>query len=311
MYSQNDFRYYSDELYHHGIPNQKWGVKNGPPYPLNREEHNRVVKGANPRMYKQNMGWVDEYTKFTKEMQNEYTRKHPAERIDEFDKLSSNDRRDLKDIRRAINHPKNRDDAGRHYNCPNCASAFEMVERGYDVVARPKANGSNVENIESFFKNGKLTNVGVNEYGKEVFDKWNEAVQLKPKSKSEDDKAYWNKLYELDDLQYAYQEKARDNVLKEMKSQGDGARGIFVVGWRERYDPTEKGKTTSFHAINYKNEKGKIVLYDPQSYRESTGNTDYNWIATDCDPRELYVMRTDNLEVSDRIGEAVISRRKA
>lgn len=25
------------ELYHHGIKNQKWGVKNGPPYPLDRE----------------------------------------------------------------------------------------------------------------------------------------------------------------------------------------------------------------------------------------------------------------------------------
>lgn len=31
IYSQNDWR-----LYHHGVKNQKWGVRNGPPYPLKR-----------------------------------------------------------------------------------------------------------------------------------------------------------------------------------------------------------------------------------------------------------------------------------
>lgn len=35
-----------DYLEHHGIPRQKWGVKNGPPYPLDRKTHNRVVKGT-------------------------------------------------------------------------------------------------------------------------------------------------------------------------------------------------------------------------------------------------------------------------
>lgn len=28
-------RYWDDELYHHGIKGQSWGVENGPPYPLN------------------------------------------------------------------------------------------------------------------------------------------------------------------------------------------------------------------------------------------------------------------------------------
>lgn len=31
------------ELYHHGIKGQQWGVRNGPPYPLSRSEHNKVV----------------------------------------------------------------------------------------------------------------------------------------------------------------------------------------------------------------------------------------------------------------------------
>ena len=35
--------YYSDELYHHGIEGQKWGVRNGPPYPLNRRRQRRMA----------------------------------------------------------------------------------------------------------------------------------------------------------------------------------------------------------------------------------------------------------------------------
>lgn len=40
MYSKNA------ELYHHGIQGQKWGIQNGPPYPLSKEESNRIKKEA-------------------------------------------------------------------------------------------------------------------------------------------------------------------------------------------------------------------------------------------------------------------------
>lgn len=36
----------SGELYHHGIAGQKWGVQNGPPYPLKETVHDRIVKKA-------------------------------------------------------------------------------------------------------------------------------------------------------------------------------------------------------------------------------------------------------------------------
>ena len=36
--------YNPEYLEHHGILGMKWGVENGPPYPLNREKHNKVVK---------------------------------------------------------------------------------------------------------------------------------------------------------------------------------------------------------------------------------------------------------------------------
>lgn len=37
---------YSDELMHHGIPKQRWGVRHGPPYPLDKKVHKAVVKGV-------------------------------------------------------------------------------------------------------------------------------------------------------------------------------------------------------------------------------------------------------------------------
>lgn len=37
---------YSNELYHHGILGQKWGVRNGPPYPLSSGDHSASEKKA-------------------------------------------------------------------------------------------------------------------------------------------------------------------------------------------------------------------------------------------------------------------------
>lgn len=36
----------SSELRHHGIKGQKWGVQNGPPYPLNERKHSQVLSKA-------------------------------------------------------------------------------------------------------------------------------------------------------------------------------------------------------------------------------------------------------------------------
>ena len=40
---------YNDSLAHHGIKGQRWGKRNGPPYPLGYESHSRKEKKLNPK----------------------------------------------------------------------------------------------------------------------------------------------------------------------------------------------------------------------------------------------------------------------
>lgn len=52
LWSNNDYRYY---LAHHGILGQKWGQKNGPPYPLDAGDHSASEKKAG---WKKSLGGV-------------------------------------------------------------------------------------------------------------------------------------------------------------------------------------------------------------------------------------------------------------
>ena len=71
MYSQNDWRSYKAyELYHHGIMGQKWGRRQGPPYPLGASDHSSSEKKA---------GWKDSIGKSDKGFVNKHSDRNLAD----------------------------------------------------------------------------------------------------------------------------------------------------------------------------------------------------------------------------------------
>lgn len=59
--------YYPDELYHHGIKGQRWGVRNGPPYPLNPQTHASVVRSAGHGSSGKKKGKIGKIIEYNKE----------------------------------------------------------------------------------------------------------------------------------------------------------------------------------------------------------------------------------------------------
>ena len=226
----------------------------------------------------------------------------PQEKLKDIKRIDKND--DISQIRKDINHRTEEEymkvgdtilsDTGRQYNCPNCACAFEMVERGYDVVARRAVDGSNVGDIEKYFKGGELKQASYSDWE-------DDEIKFKTLRNRRDWKAF-------DAYRDALNE-ARDKSVKALKEtlekQGVGARGIIVVGWLSSYS---LAPTTSFHAMNYRIESdGKLRLYDTQSYRKCNGADDLG-VLYGGDPRELHYMQTNNLDLDDSITQTVYSR---
>lgn len=111
----------SDYLIHHGVKGQKWGVRNGPPYPL-ENVRNRLVG------YKS------------------------------LDDIPTYDTRWSTEEHCKVVNPKY-GSPGYTHNCLNCVTALEMRERGFAVQANSCDDSVDVESIEKIFKvDNMLTN---------------------------------------------------------------------------------------------------------------------------------------------------------
>lgn len=230
----------------------------------------------------------------------------PVEKLNDIKRLSAGE--DIDKVLHDINHRDEEggkevagtilSDTGRQYNCPNCACAFEMVQRDYDVVARRAPDGSNVGDIERNFKGGHLLTAGV--------DWEDDPIRLAPTPKKKRDRLrYFRDLEKWGQELSQTRDKAIKGLRRTLEEQGAGARGIIVVGWLSEYS---LAPTTDFHALNYKiDDDGVMMLYDTQSWRKCTGTYDLGMLYG-CDPRELHYMRTDNLDLDESITERVYSR---
>lgn len=277
-----------DIVIHYGVKGQQWGVRNGPPYPLIRGDyHNRMRKRNRPEF------------RYRTPVAREVLSQYKKEQLSELKKLDHPMNDD--DLYR-INHPTPRED-GHAYNCPNCAAAFELLCRGYDVQANPAQHGSNVGNIERFFVNGRLDCVSPDiEFPEapKVPVPWDGDPRTRRKREK-----IWDKFYDARRQMYKnLEQQTTEHIL----SQGEAARGIIVVGWNASEDGSVR--TTAFHAFNYRVENGSIMWYDTQSSGKCVGYPNMRVWSDYVDPRDVYIMRTDNLELSEHITSAVHSSRR-
>lgn len=134
-------------LNHHGIQGQKWGVKNGPPYPLDSKIHNDIVKqkrveDVKNRLDARKSGFdsLESIPKAKNDYKDEVFNKHnEKEFLKGLNKLS--------EIREEIkNNNLTEEEAEQKYydrahNCYFCTQAGLMRLKGYEVRAQEANKG--------------------------------------------------------------------------------------------------------------------------------------------------------------------------
>lgn len=226
-------KYSEDELMHHGIPKQKWGVRNGPPYPLSSAKHKMVVngnKGTNTTgkitHYSQNLSdRFDEVTAPAMSMvKPDGSQIYPpiAAIIRDFEEAG----RPLSDV--GLDRGKKGFDGvydevnpdygepGTTNNCPFVGAAVELRSRGYDVIARRANGGAQAGIFERWFK-------GANNEFCESFDE----------------------------------------MEKDIKKDGDGASGVLQGFYGRGLGSGDGG-----HTVHWHNDNGEIKIIDGQSHKE-------------------------------------------
>ena len=256
----------SDEIYHFGIKGQKWGVRNGPPYPLSegkksrREKRmERLVGGSNSSIAKKiakggaitllsaaALGGVA-YLAYRNAISKE-KKLHDLQSMFEYPQIKIPHSEE--DDQFAVNMD-NDGSPGYFMNCSMCSTAYELRRRGYNVKAQTSRVGRELRDISSWWKD----------------------------TTSKD----FVRTRKFDDLK------------NKLNSQPEGSRGNIIAG---------VGPFDSRHSMVWEKKEGKIKIRDCQTDMEYD-NID-NSIIKHKTRHGYQFLRTDNREINwDTIYDAI------
>ena len=267
---------YRDELYHHGIQGQKWGKRNGPPYPLKSGAHTTAEKtgvGKNSAAKilfkygsKKRAGldpltaYALTYTAFiatavavseiTYNQERKKNREANTSDIQKKIKGKHSAADDLKAVNPDFADPT---DMSARVNCTMCSTAYDLRRKGYDVVAQKTERGRKLKDAASWY----------NINGKEV-----------PKYKT------------------------RDDFEAALIKEPDGARGLTFTSY---------GMFNSYHCMVWEKKNGVITISDGQNNTPPKSIKESGISAKGSVPYQYF--RTDNAEINwDLIRDAVKER---
>lgn len=234
----------TDYLVHHGIKGQRWGVRNGPPYPLSSAKHQRVVSKGDAKTPIGGTATRDggdaeldpieslaiqlsvyALVYFTMvgvaKVSEKLDRKKCLKNLDAL--YQKRTFRHLRDVPR-LSKPTTPEESikltnpdfpnpGSVQNCTFCTAALAMREKGYDVVAAKTDIPMYTDDLYKRCFNAKMTNTKA---------------------------------------------KTPQQLIGELEKAGPGAYGHLGVRWA----------LGGGHSIFWKNDGGRIRIYDGQSGEE-------------------------------------------
>lgn len=306
-YSYNDFRSY--ELSHHGILGQKWGLRNGPPYPLQPGAHSaaerkamRTDRGEMNELAIAAAYFVPIFAVLAVESVKEIkTRRKISEFEHVYDDERNNapidsktglkkkvtklsEKEDLKRINPGFIGYEDSATHGHTSNCTNCTVAYQLRQRGYEVRAKKLNEGRNgvdfikkmfpgckTEFIEDYPDPKKITN------RKEFEKRYDEYVR------NHDDLANNGRNYPL-----------ADKVIDRMSQEPAGSSGQMLIKW-DYY---------SGHSVAYQiSPSGEFRILDSQQAKVYSGDELRKLLAMTTSCR---FQRLDNLDFDAKaVREAV------
>lgn len=105
------------------------------------------------------------------------------------------------------------------------------------------------------------------------------------------DTTSWKRKESFED----YMARAVNEIGTSLESQGPNTRGLIAVGYEGGFGG---------HVMYWENnERGKATVYDGQNNKKNP-----NSVFAMCDPEAVYVMRTDNLELSENASKYVTDK---